>query len=111
MGKKQTLLRQQSKACNESDLDRSNELYGMAEELGSQVDTLNDKARQIQQQLLSHEEIQLLDVACVARGKSLEELVNSGIVRPKSLELLIRSRQVDGNMSAEFARMIVKNKD
>jgi hypothetical protein len=83
----------------------------MSNDMEDQISSMDAKTKEIYKQLLPRDQIQLLDVARFAKNKDLKTLISEGMIHPKSLELLIKSRQISGDMVNDCANIAIKDKE
>lgn len=91
--------------------DKRNELLTTSNAMDSQISSIDTKAKEIYQQLLPNDQIQLLDVARVAKNKDIRTLISEGMIDRRSLGLLIKSRQISGDMVNECVNIAIKDKE
>lgn len=80
-------------------------------DLNTKLSLIENNIQNIGKNIIPKWEIDLLDVWLVARKNNISSLVNKNLIHPEVLEVLVRNKQVSGNLSSELSRVIQVNEN
>ena len=96
---------------NNSTWDKHKLAVNNLSELNQKLILVESNIRDIKKYIIPKQEIDLLDVWLVARQNNIAYLLEKRMIDPEVLEVLVRNKQLKGNLSNEFARIIQVNEN